>query len=674
MPRGYKCRKCGATYSADDLFQSVFCPNCGTYLQQVTLASERLPKNNAHKLPKEFLATGKNKEKQDLAFEFEERNLAGENTAHKYLVNFSDPHNISKLIENQQYSSFREFLLNLKAQEIKNIGRIDKLVALDILRTRLTAYNFQMEVALQVMNEMNGTAILADEVGLGKTIEAGLIMKELLLRQEIASVLIVTPKSLLTQWKTEMVEKFGEAFLIANDPRELVDFVQDDRVICSHGVLARKYQHLANRVWDLVIVDEAHTFRNTRSKGRAYLAKLRKNHLLLLTATPLCNKLTDLYSLVDLVYPGKLDSERVFISRYAEDSKCRVIKSSMVRNLRSVLGELMCRTRRDQTGIPFTKRFVESRSLEANTQEQVFIELATRYLRDIVNDRYKTIQQLRHENPLRRSISESQSRAILVFQAISMQQSFSSSPAAAIDSLTKRGNKFPQEREVTSKLVEMASKIESSKIRLLEKVLSEIRDEGKNEQAVIFCNRKVTTEIIKSKLNQEFGRAAVYSGELSHRERDTVLNAFRDGAIRYLVATDAAAEGLNLQNCSLMFNYDLHWNPMKIEQRIGRIHRFKQERDVTIFNLALKDTIDDYVLHILYQKIELFTMTIGKMETILAEMKHGSDDIRKTIMDILLRSETKLDIKRELEKLANDINASRKRQELSEQFTKGVLN
>jgi hypothetical protein len=123
----------------------------------------------------------------------------------------------------------------------------------------------------------------------------------------------------------------------------------------------------------------------------------------------------------------------------------------------------------------------------------------------------------------------------------------------------------------------------------------------------------------------------------------------------------------------MMFNYDLHWNPMKIEQRIGRIHRFKQDRDVTVFNLAVKDTIDDYVLHILYQKIELFTMTIGKMETVLAELKEGDQDIQKTIAEILLRSNSRLDIQKELEKLANNLKTSRENQELAEEFTQGVI-
>ena len=215
----------------------------------------------------------------------------------------------------------------------------------------------------------------------------------------------------------------------------------------------------------------------------------------------------------------------------------------------------------------------------------------------------------------------------------------------------------------------MAKQANSSKIKLLKQVLNEIP----NEQALIFCLRRITAHKLKEMLDQEFGKAAVHLGDMSQNERDNVISAFKNGEIKYLIATDSAAEGLNLQNCCVMFNYDLHWNPMKIEQRIGRIHRYKQDRDVTVFNLSIKDTIDDYVLHILYQKIDLFTMTIGKMETVLAELKEGSQDIQKTIMDILLRSNSRLDIKKDLEKLADDLSVSRKNQELAEKFTQGVL-
>jgi len=583
-------------------------------------------------------------------------------------INYLDPHNIRKLIDKGQYSSFEKFNLNLRAQEIKKIGTIDKLITMDMLRTKIDAHPYQMKVALSVLQEMNTNGILADEVGLGKTIEAGIIMKELLVRGMVNSILIIVPKSLLSQWKREMAEKFGEKFVIANDKKEFVDFDTDDRIICSSGLMVRRFDEIERRNWDLVIVDEAHTYRNTKSKGRQHLSIIPKTYVLLLTATPLCNKLTDLYSLIDLIHPGLMETERSFISRYVADNKGRIVRPSAVDELRHTVYNMMCRTRRAETDIPFTKRHVESRRIDANETEREFIEQVTEYLKGIGNNRFKTIEQLEKENPARR-ITELQSKAILILQAISMQQSLSSSPAATIASLRKRYDRYPSENAILSSLIELGSHVQSSKLELLKNVLGETG----NEQALIFCSRKTTVTKLSEVLNQDFGKAVMYIGDMGSSARDEAIQGFREGKTRYLVATDAAAEGLNLQNCNIMFNYDLHWNPMKIEQRIGRIHRFGQERDVTIFNLSVRDTIDDYVLHILYQKIDLFNITIGKMETVLAEMKEGTEEIEKTIMEILLRSTSRIDIKQELEKLSNDINYAREKQELAEKFTKGVL-
>src|ERR1035437_2646409 len=484
---------------------------------------EKSPKKSTNKFsphPKKPAINVKSLEKT-LVCEFEEENLTGENAKHSYTCSFSDPYNVRKLIETKKFSPLGKLRLNLEALRLKHTGKIDRLISLDAIRTKLIPYNFQMQTALQVINEMNGNAILADEVGLGKTIEAGLIMKELLLREEINSILVVCPKSLLSQWKTEMAEKFGEAFLVANNPREHANLETDDRIICSHNLLARKYDQLASRTWDLIVVDEAHGFRNTHSKGRGCLANLRKNHLLLLTATPLCNRLTDLYSIVDLIQPGILDSERALISRFTEDAKSRVVRSEEVVYLRQSLRDVMCLVRREQSGIPFTKRCVESRTLEANKSEREFIDQATEYLRDVSKNHFKTIEALMAENPIRR-ISESQSKAILVFQAIALQQSFSSSPFASVESLKKRQERFSFEAEVTSRLIEMAKQVKSSKVELLRNVLNEIP----NEQAIIFCLRKITTHKLKEMLDQEFGCAAVFLGDMDQAERDKVIESF----------------------------------------------------------------------------------------------------------------------------------------------------
>jgi SNF2 family DNA or RNA helicase len=177
-------------------------------------------------------------------------------------------------------------------------------------------------------------------------------------------------------------------------PGEHANLKKGNRLICSHNLLVRKYEEVASRTWDLVVVDEAHALRNVHSKGRQALSSLRKNHLLLLTATPLCNRLTDLYSVVDLIEPGRLDSERAFISRFAEDTRSRVVKEQEANYLRQTIRGVMCRTRREQTGIPFTKRCVESRTLEPNQYEREFIEEATEYLRKVSNNHFKTIETI----------------------------------------------------------------------------------------------------------------------------------------------------------------------------------------------------------------------------------------------------------------------------------------
>ncbi len=468
-------------------------------------------------------------EEKTVSCEFEEENSSGETTKHRYTCSFSDPFNIKERIQKNRFQTFQAFQLNLEALKLKQTAKIDRLIAVDAIGTKLVPYNFQLKTALQIINEMNANAILADEVGLGKTIEAGLIMKELLLREEINSILIVAPKSLLSQWKSEMTEKFGETFLIANKPGERANFKTGNRILCSHTLLPRKFDEISKRTWDLVVVDEAHAFRNTHSKGRNCLSELRKNHLLLLTATPLCNKLTDLFSIVDLIQPGMLDSERAFISRYAEDARSRVLREGEAYLLRQNLQDVMCRTRREQTGIPFTKRIVESRTLEPNEAEREFIDTATEYLRDMSKNSFRTIEALIAENP-NRKFTESQSNAILVFQAITLQQSFSSSPAASIQSLLKRQQRFPTEAAITGKLIEMAGKVKSAKMELLGNILKETP----KEQALIFCLRKITARKIKEMLDAKFGRAEVFLGDMNQAERDVVIRSFKNGEIKYL--------------------------------------------------------------------------------------------------------------------------------------------
>ncbi|PHJ39146.1 hypothetical protein P378_05210 [Desulforamulus profundi] len=269
---------------------------------------------------------------------------------------------------------------------------------------------------------------------------------------------------------------------------------------------------------------------------------------------------------------------------------------------------------------------------------------------------------------------EGQRRYLLLREVMSLQQSLSSSPRALIVALENRSLKHPNERRELVPLIELAKSIKTpSKSQLLLQILDGIP----NDQAIIFTLRRETAYYLETILKEKDKKVALYlgvgSGKSSRQKRDEVIREFRAARIQYIIATDAAAEGLNLQNCNILVNFDLHWNPMKIEQRIGRVHRFGQEREVTVFNLALEDTIDEYVINILFKKLRLFQEAIGGLEVVLGELKSGDEDLEELIMEIVLRSKNKVDIKKQLMELAKDAEKAAEKQILAKQFTKGVL-
>lgn len=569
-------------------------------------------------------------------------------------VTFSDPYNIKSRIHAGTIDSFEKFKLNLQAYNLKRNERIDKLISVDFLKSKIDAHPYQLKVALDILKNKNTTAILADEVGLGKTIEAGIILKEHILRGTANKILILVPKALLNQWQTEMKEKFSENFIIARGSG-FKGFDKHDKIVCSIGRLVHQFDEISKINWDFVIVDEAHLFSNF-NRRRTSIANLNKRYMLLLTATPIQNKITDVYSLIDLLQPGMLGTRKHFVSKFSGDPKHRSLNESMEPEFQEVIRNTMCRTRRTETGIPFTKRFVESRQIQGTPEEYELTDNVINYLKDYY-------ERNEDKNNIRKNAS-------LLFSAVSIQQSLSSSPEALIIALENWIVKKPLEKGAVEPIINMAKKIHSSKEKLLIEVLTDLKD----QQAVIFCSRRSTAKKIQKILSEKIGPAIVYSGEISSTHiRKNIIKDFLDGKYRFLVATDAAAEGLNLQKCHILFNYDLHWNPMKIEQRIGRVHRFGQQRDVTIFNLTLKDSIDDYVLNILFQKIKLFSMAVGNIETIVSELKSNNQDLRKTIMEIVLRSNSKMDIQAELEKLRTDMAYLLEKQKLAQEFTEGVF-
>ncbi len=571
-------------------------------------------------------------------------------------ITFTDPHTLlgGDFATSTFPSPPQWYALAIRSQTLRQSASFDRLLAPQALYERLRPHPYQLRVVEQALREKAPAVILADEVGLGKTVEAGLIHKELSLRGVVRSTLILTPKALLSQWQSELAERFDEDFVLTDEKR-FQGFAREERVICSLPQFVRSFDQIASRTWDMLIVDEAHLLANTQSKRRQRVGELRARWRLLLTATPVANKLTDLYSLIDLVTPGKLGSQREFEAEYVTDpGTARSLRPDRAPQLRAITREVMCRTRRADTDIAFSGRNVDTRAIAATPSEDALIADVTDYLRRLY----------------RRAPTTRLNRGAVIREIMALQQSLSSSPRAIEASLRRRAEQHSDEAGALIALADRCASVESAKESLLLDTLAEIPD----EPALIFTLRLDTASHLREIIRARGRTSDCYIGALSRVERETMVARFNAGELSALIATDAGAEGLNLQQrCHIVFNYDLHWNPMRIEQRIGRVHRLGQTHDVSVFNFVLRDSVDDYVLQLLYQKINLFTMTVGALETVLAEAHDGEIDLEERILEILLKSESGDEMRQRVESLGDELLVAKNRQREAETLTLEAL-
>lgn len=548
------------------------------------------------------------------------------------------------------------YALALRAQRLRVAATFDRLLAPAVLYDRVRPHGYQLRVVEQVLREKAPAAILADDVGLGKTIEAGLIYKELALRGIVRTALVLAPKALLTQWQQELHEHFDEDFVLTDEKR-FRGFEVEPRVICSLPQFVRSFARINNHPWDCVIVDEAHLLANPASRRRQCTAELRSNWRLLLTATPVANRLTDLYSLIDLAVPGRLGTQREFEDEFVADpGTCRIVRPERAATLRNLAREHMCRTRRSDTDIVFAGRTVDTCRIQATPAEDALISDITDYLRAL----YRRAP----------TGSNKANRGTVMREIMALQQSLSSSPQAIERSLRSRAEKYTGERGELLALADRCAAVVSAKEATLLDVLGELGD----EPVLIFTLRLETAARLRNVIAARGRSADCYIGALSRAERESLVNCFNNGGLQTLIATDAGAEGLNLhERCHIVVNFDLHWNPMRIEQRIGRVHRLGQTHDVRVLNFVLHETIDDYVVRLLYQKINLFTMTVGALETVLTEVQEGEFDLEERILELLLRSNDRASLRKEVEELGDELVSARERQLAAESLTAEVL-
>ncbi|MBU8731322.1 DEAD/DEAH box helicase [Cytobacillus oceanisediminis] len=499
----------------------------------------------------------------------------------------------------------------------------------------LTPLPHQLEVAKQVVESMNGKAILADEVGLGKTIEAGLILKEYMIRGLVKKVLILVPASLVSQWAMELNSKF---FIPAVAQRKSYVWEQCDVVVSSIDTAKRNPHRdiIYSLDYDLIIIDEAHKLKNNKTKNYEFVQNLKKKFCLLLTATPIQNRISEIFNLVSLLKPGHLGNESAFYENYKKDS--RSLNDDA--HLKELVNKVMIRNRRADTGIEWTKRHVETIPIEFSQAER---------------ELYEAVTELRGEGD---RVSSSQ------FSVMTLQREACSSREAVyftLQNMLKRQEQpsiaFQEQIQYLIKKVEAVQ--QNSKAQKALELIQNI-----NDKVIIFTEYRATQMYLQWFLKQYGITSVPFRGGFKRGKKDWMRELFQKNA-QVLIATEAGGEGINLQFCNHIINFDLPWNPMRLEQRIGRIHRLGQEKDVMIYNFATKDTVEEHVMKLLYEKIHLFEKVIGDLDDILTKLEFGSIDDH--LVDIFGRSASEGEMRIKMENLTSMI-------QFAEDMKEGGLN
>ena len=628
-------------------------------------------------------------------------------------------------------------------------GSMDSL-ATTLVDAQVDLNPHQVDAALfACKNPLSKGVILADEVGLGKTIEAGLVILQHWAERK-RKILIITPANLRKQWHQELQEKFGlqGTILEAKSYNAIKKagknpFRQEIPVICSYQFAKSKADDIKQIGWDLVVLDEAHRLRNVYKKNNV-IGKTLKEALenvsskVLLTATPLQNSLLELYGLVSMIDDrvfGDLDSFRAQFGAKATEQT--------LSHLRQRLSPVCQRTlrRQVQAYVPYTQRLAILQKFTPSDQEREFSHLVAEYLR----------------RPNLQAMPEGQ-RQLISLVLWKLLASSSRAIAGALDTMTKRLQGVLEE-STTQDLVEtldedyesldetaeeweeesgsniltadeyqaiadeikelkhfkqLAENIrEDAKSRALLIALStafaKLKELGAEQKAIIFTESKRTQAYLLECLaqtdyagengagivlfngtNSDSQAQKIYKDWLKRHEgsdkitgsktadtRAALVEHFKEhGTI--MIATEAGAEGINLQFCSLIINYDLPWNPQRVEQRIGRCHRYGQKHDVVVVNFVDEtNEADQRVYALLEQKFKLFDGVFGASDEVLGAIGSGVD-IERRIAEIYRQCRHSEDIKTAFDSLQSELsdeinqNMMKARQTLLENFDEEV--
>ncbi|MCL5102954.1 MAG: SNF2-related protein [Armatimonadetes bacterium] len=582
----------------------------------------------------------------------------------------------------------------------------------------------QLDAALFAFRSpLSRGAILADEVGLGKTIEAGLIISQLWCEHK-RRILIVAPTILRKQWAQELADKFHIDSVIV-DSREYNARTKKGEsafepvnkvVICSYHFAWAKEAEILHQPWDLVAVDEAHRLRNVYKPGNRIAASIKRSissrPLLLLTATPLQNTLLELYGLVSFIDEHLFGDLDAFRSRYMRGA----IQDRQLGELSVRLRPICQRTLRRQVTeyIRFTNRIPITQDFTPTPEEKRLYDRVSNYLSREKLHALPTSQRRLMTLVLRKLLAsssfaiaatldslrerlEGKHRDILAATASDFEALEELTEEWAEQGIPAEGNgpeQKPSEREqIAAEIKELAESGELAKsitanakgqalLSALQQGFDKLEELGANRKAVIFTeSRRTQTYLYELLARNGFeGRLLTINGVNSDERSREIYKAWvelhrgepvvtgnkvvdiRAALVEHfeseadiLIATEAAAEGVNLQFCSLVVNFDLPWNPQRIEQRIGRCHRYGQKHDVVVVNfLNRKNAADMRVFELLAEKFLLFQGVFGSSDEVLGALESGVDFERR-IADIYQSCRTEAEINAGFDQLRLDL-------------------
>jgi SNF2 family DNA or RNA helicase len=587
----------------------------------------------------------------------------------------------------------------------------------------------QIEAALFALNNpLNKGVVLADEVGLGKTIEAGLVLCQYWAERK-RRLLIICPAALRRQWAQELHDKF-------NLPSQIVDArtwsqLQKDGiynplnnkhvVIMSYHYAARMEDRLIAEPWHLVVIDEAHKLRNahrdSNKMGQALKRALNGRQKLLLTATPLQNSLMELYGMSTLIDEHIFGDDRAFRKKYMSGA-------GDVAELKDRLAPFLKRTLRKHVleYVKYTERKTITAPFEPATQEQALYREVSQLL-EVEHETYALPKAQRHLTGLilRKLLASSTHAVIFTLETIKLrleklrdknepmdlisrlmedddldtefmdQEEFYEAGAAEENTDINHTALAAEITQIETLIAKAKTISVDSKARALlsamDKGFAQMRAMNAPEKVIIFTESRRTQDYVANFLHAHgyTGKIVTFSGannspectqvyqqwKIEHEGSDRItgspqvdrrtalIDHFRDHA-QIMIATEAAAEGVNLQFCSLLINYDLPWNPQRVEQRIGRCHRYGQKFDVVVINFLNKSNYADArVLELLTEKFNLFDGVFGASDDVLGSIESGVD-FEKRIQEIYATCRTQEAIAKafdELQKqLEQDIN------------------